>query len=71
MHQKRVEKVDLGVKNEREEPVFRERARTELPNEEGRRTVEIASETGFSVCTNRNSGCDQKFETRNRLAGLT
>ena len=60
--------MDFGVKNEREKPVFKEKARTGFPFEEGRRTVEIASETGFSVCTNRISGCDQKLETRNWIA---
>ena len=35
LHQNRVEMVDLGVNNEREESVFRERTRSRLPNEEG------------------------------------
>ena len=62
--------MDFGVKNEREKPGFRERARTGFPFEEGRGTVEIASETGIPVCTNRKSGCDQKLETRNRISGF-
>ena len=41
LHQNRVEKVDLGVKNERKEPIFRERTRTGLPNKERRGTVAI------------------------------
>ena len=59
------------MKKREKQTVFRESERTGFPFEEGRRTDEIASETGFPVFTNRIAGCDQKLETRKRLAGLT
>ena len=59
------------MRKREKQTVFRKSERTGMPNEERRRTVEIASETGLPVCTNRIAGCDQKLETRKRLAGLT